>query len=80
MSREFDIAVFGASGFTGKLAAERLAHRAKSDPPRRVALAGRDLAKLGAVNAEIGGDFALLKADAADETSLAELAGRARVG
>ena len=34
MSQEFDIAVFGASGFIGKLVAEYLAQRQRSDPPR----------------------------------------------
>jgi short subunit dehydrogenase-like uncharacterized protein len=79
MGREFDIAVFGASGFTGRLVAEYLAGRAKTDPPRRVALAGRDPDRLAAVNAEVGGDFAIVEADASRPASLAELARRSRV-
>ncbi len=81
MAREFDIAVFGASGFTGKLVAEYLAQRDKTDPPRRWALAGRDLDKLEAVRAEAGArpDTALLHADADDAASLADLARRSRV-
>ena len=79
MSRDFDIAIYGASGFTGKLVAEYLAGLAKSGPPRRVALAGRDAAKLAAVNAEIGADFPVIVADSADPASLADLARRTRV-
>ena len=59
MSRDFDIAVFGASGFTGKLVAEHLAKLDKSDRPRRWALAGRDLEKLAAVQKQTGADVAL---------------------
>jgi len=79
MSRDFDIAVFGASGFTGKLVAEYLALRDKTDAPRRWALAGRDLAKLAAVQTETGADAALIHADSDDPASLADLARRARV-
>ena len=81
MGRDFDIAVFGATGFTGKLAAEYLAGRAGSDPPRRLALAGRDLGKLAAARAESGlpKDTPLLRADSGDPSSLADLARRSRV-
>jgi short subunit dehydrogenase-like uncharacterized protein len=81
MSREWDIAVFGASGFTGKLVAEYLAGRAKTDPPRRIALAGRDLHKLVAVRAEAGlaAETPLVRADSADPALLADLARRSRV-
>ena len=78
MSREFDIAIFGASGFTGKLVAEYFAQARRTDPPRRLALAGRDLAKLDAVRAEVGlpEDTPLVRADSDDP---AELARRSRV-
>jgi short subunit dehydrogenase-like uncharacterized protein len=76
MSREFDIAIYGASGFTGKLVAEYLAGLGGS---RRVALAGRDAAKLAAVNAEIGAEFPVLVADSSDQGALADLARRSRV-
>jgi short subunit dehydrogenase-like uncharacterized protein len=78
VSREFDIAIFGASGFTGKLVAEYFAQRRETDPPRRLALAGRDAAKLAAVRAESGlpEDTPLVTADSDDP---AELARRSRV-
>jgi short subunit dehydrogenase-like uncharacterized protein len=79
MSRDFDIALFGASGFTGKLVAEYFAGRQATDPPRRLALAGRDLDKLAAVQAELGLSAELVRADSDDPASLADLARRARV-
>ena len=79
MSRDIDIAIYGASGFTGKLVAEYLAGLAPSEPRLRIALAGRDAAKLAAVNAEIGAEFPVVVADSADPASLAALARRSRV-
>lgn len=76
MSREFDLVVHGATGFTGKLVAEYLAGRGHG---RRWAMSGRSLAKLEAVREEIGADAALIEADAADPASLAALASRAKV-
>ena len=75
-NREFDIVVYGATGFTGKLVAEYLAGRGHG---KRWAMAGRSLAKLEAVRAELGADAALIEADAADEASIRAMAGRARV-
>jgi short subunit dehydrogenase-like uncharacterized protein len=48
MSRDFDIALFGASGFTGQPVAERLVDRVKTVPSLWVALAGRDLGEAAA--------------------------------
>ena len=79
MSRDFDIAIFGASGFTGRLVAERFADLAKSGPPRRLALAGRDPAKLAAVRAETGLAAEIVTVDSADPAALADLARRACV-
>jgi short subunit dehydrogenase-like uncharacterized protein len=50
-SRQFDLVVFGATGYTGKLTAE---HITKSLPTNlRWAVAGRSASKLEAVVAEI---------------------------
>ena len=49
---EFDVVVWGASGFTGRLAAEKLAARAGSD--LRWAIGGRNRAKLEDVHAGLG--------------------------
>jgi short subunit dehydrogenase-like uncharacterized protein len=81
MAQRFDLIVFGASGFTGRLVAEYLHGRYGVDKSLRWALAGRSLERLTAVRAGIGaGDrLALLEADAADASALRALVRRARV-
>ena len=81
MTREFDVVVYGASGFTGKLVAEHIAHLGKTAPPLRWALAGRNAEKLAAVRAASGApdDTTLLRAESHDAAALADLARRARV-
>jgi short subunit dehydrogenase-like uncharacterized protein len=78
MSRPFDLVLFGATGFTGRLVAEVLMRRAVG---LRWALAGRNLQKLAEVAEGLGASdqLPLLHADAADEASLARLAGQASV-
>ena len=81
--RQYDIALFGATGFTGGLTATYLAENAP--PDLRWALVGRNRAKLEAVQrglAEAAPEAAvpdLLEADAADSAALAKVAGSARV-
>jgi len=81
--REFDIVLFGATGFTGGLTAEYLAAHAPEGC--RWALAGRNEAKLADVRKRLAGmdsglaDLPLLHADSGDAASLADVAGRARV-
>ena len=78
--RPYDIALFGATGFTGSLSAEYLSRNAP--PGLRWALAGRNPAKLEAVRTRLGAKRAalpLLRADVTDQASLRELAGSARV-
>jgi short subunit dehydrogenase-like uncharacterized protein len=52
MTKEFDIVVHGATGFTGRLIAEYLLTR--SDTGLTWAMGGRSLDKLQAVRDEIG--------------------------
>ncbi|GAA0951031.1 saccharopine dehydrogenase family protein [Actinocorallia libanotica] len=74
--REYDVVLYGATGFTGGLTAEYLAgHAGKT----RWALAGRDRAKLEAVRERLGVDVPLLHADSEDPASLEELALSARL-
>ena len=75
---EFDLVVYGASGFTGRLVADYLAGAYGGD--LKWAMAGRDAAKLAAVRSEIGApsDTPIVVADAADDASVAELARRSR--
>lgn len=77
-SRDHDVVLFGATGFTGRLVAQRLVER--TPPGVRVALAGRSLAKLAEVRAQLGetaADWPLLLCDAADQASMARVAGSA---
>jgi short subunit dehydrogenase-like uncharacterized protein len=71
-SRKFDIVVYGATGFTGRLVAEYLAARYKNDKQLKWAMAGRSLDKLKSVRDAIGApsDTPLIVADASDPASL----------
>jgi short subunit dehydrogenase-like uncharacterized protein len=73
--RQYDVVVYGASGFVGRLLAEYLATHAPDGA--RVALAGRSAAKLEALRSELPGaarGWPVLVADAADQDALATLA------
>ncbi|HWV97010.1 MAG TPA: saccharopine dehydrogenase NADP-binding domain-containing protein [Xanthobacteraceae bacterium] len=71
-SAPFDVVVYGASGFTGRLVAEYLVSRSGQPRDLKWAMAGRSLDKLAAVRDEIGApkDTPLIVADAADPASL----------
>lgn len=78
-TREFDIVLYGATGFSGKLTAEYLARAAART---RIALAGRDTERLRAVRQTLGPaarQWPLLIADAAQPATLAAMAQRTRV-
>ncbi len=79
--KNFDLIVFGASGFTGRLVAEYLNSSYGVDGDVRWALAGRNLDKLAEVRAQFGAgnSLQLLRADAADAASLAALVKQAKV-
>lgn len=76
--KEFDLIVFGATGFTGRLVAEYL--HLSGAGGARWAIAGRSLDKLGQVRDELHlpPSVALLKADATDAASLKALVARTR--
>ncbi len=78
-AREFDIVLYGATGFVGKLTAEYLA-RAGGDA--RIALAGRSADRLLAVRDTLGEaaqSWPVLRADAASPSTLNEMAARTQV-
>ena len=77
---EFDIIVYGASGFTGRLVAEYLAQRYGVGGEVKWAMAGRSAAKLAAVRDEIGApaETPLVEADADDPASLRAMVSRAK--
>src|SRR5215204_5472399 len=79
-AREFDIVLFGATGFVGRLTARHLA--AEADPAVRIALAGRSLTRLHELSQELGDaaqGWPLLVIDATDEQAVTHLASRASV-
>jgi short subunit dehydrogenase-like uncharacterized protein len=80
MSKEFDVIVFGATGFTGRLVAEYLNTRYGAGGEVKWAMAGRSAARLEEVRSLIGApsNIALITADAADAAALATLVARAR--
>lgn len=79
--REFDLVVYGATGFTGRLVAEYLAEKYADDEDLTWAMAGRSEEKLAAVRDEIGAraDTPLVVADAKDTDSLRSMAERTKV-
>ncbi|MEM1409263.1 MAG: saccharopine dehydrogenase NADP-binding domain-containing protein [Pseudomonadota bacterium] len=74
MAKDFDIIVYGASGFTGRLVAEYLGNSGHQS----FAMAGRSEDKLKAVRDELGLDAPLVVADGEDEAALKSLAERAK--
>jgi short subunit dehydrogenase-like uncharacterized protein len=77
--REFDIVLYGATGFAGKLTAEYLS-RAGGDA--RIALAGRSQDKLRAVRDTLGEkaqSWPLIAADASQPSTLTAMAEQTRV-
>ncbi|MFI5540477.1 saccharopine dehydrogenase family protein [Nocardia sp. NPDC051900] len=79
-TREFDLVLFGATGFVGKLTAEYLTEAAPESA--RIALAGRSLDKLTTVRDDLGptaANWGLVVADSTDQSALDELAARTKV-
>ena len=81
MKKEFDVIVFGATGFTGRLVAEYLNATYGSTGDVSWAMAGRSQAKLAEVRDLIGvsAGVPLITVDANDPKALASLVARTRV-
>ncbi|PKP99733.1 MAG: saccharopine dehydrogenase [Alphaproteobacteria bacterium HGW-Alphaproteobacteria-13] len=81
-SRDLDIVVYGATGFTGRLVAEYFAqhYKGRKDAPKW-AMAGRSFAKLAEVRDLIGAgeETPLVVADASDPASLDAMAASTKV-
>jgi short subunit dehydrogenase-like uncharacterized protein len=77
--RAFEIVLYGATGYTGRLVAEHLLKTYGVGGKVQWAVAGRDAAKLAAVMAEIGAPNGLpiIVADAGDPASLEAMVGQA---
>jgi short subunit dehydrogenase-like uncharacterized protein len=79
-TREFDIVVYGASGFVGTLLAHYLAEHAP--PGTKIALAGRNREKLEQVRAQLPGEalnWPIILADASSVDALNDMARRTTV-
>lgn len=78
-NREFDVIIYGATGFTGRLVAEYMDAEYGKDV--RWAMAGRSLKKLKSVRDEMGvdKDTALIVADSSDAASLKSMAEKTKV-
>ena len=77
--REFDIVLYGATGFVGKLTAQYLA---RAGGQARIALAGRSADRLLAVRDTLGEpaqSWPLIVADASQPSTLNDMAARAQV-
>lgn len=84
MARDFDLILFGATGFTGRLCAEYLAQRGEL-APERWAIAGRQRAKLEDIRANLAtidprlAGLAILEASTDNPASLRAMAARTKV-
>mgnify|MGYP006395385031 FL=1 len=82
MAKQFDIVIYGATGYTGRLVAEHFLREYGDRPDAPTwAMAGRNPDKLAEVKREIGApdDTPTIVADAADATSLAQMCEQAKV-
>ena len=80
-AQEFDVVVYGATGFTGKLVCEHLMRVYGAEGALRWAMAGRDEEKLKTVRNDIGASYKLpiIIAGSTDSNALDAMAHRARV-
>lgn len=79
-SREFDIIIWGASGFTGRLVAEYLFKQYGISGNLKWAMAGRNQQKLETVRASIADkSVPIVVADSSDETSIKQMVLRTKV-
>jgi short subunit dehydrogenase-like uncharacterized protein len=81
LPRVYDLIVYGASGFTGRLVAEHLLGTYGATGEIKWAMAGRNTGKLAEVRDLIGGpsSLPLIAADASDPASLKVMAENAKV-
>jgi len=80
-NRDYDVVLYGASGFTGRQTAQYFAEKAQPGEARW-AIAGRNREKLEAVKTRIGAaarDADVLVADSRDQTAIDDIVSRTRV-
>ena len=80
LSREFDVIVWGASGFTGRLVALYLFNKYGATGDLKWAMGGRNLTKLEKVRDEVADkNIPLVIADSNDKVSLLNMVNRTKV-
>jgi short subunit dehydrogenase-like uncharacterized protein len=80
-NRTFDVVIYGASGYTGRLVAEHLWNKYGKHQSFKLAIAGRDPEKLQSVKTVLhaGDDLGMLIADAENLGSLINMANNTRL-
>jgi short subunit dehydrogenase-like uncharacterized protein len=80
-NRTFDITIFGASGYTGRLVAEYLWNKYGKNQSFKLAIAGRNIEKLQSLRTDLnaGDELGILFADAEDPGSLTTIATNTRL-
>ncbi len=78
--REFDVIIWGATGFTGALVAQYLLDQYGVDQSLKWAIAGRDIGKLDALKASLGDNtLHIVVADSFDEKKIGAMVLRSKV-
>ncbi len=77
-TRDLDLVLYGATGFTGRQSARYLA-ASEDARPLRWAIAGRSAQKLEELRRELGADVEVVVADAADAPAIGAMVARCRV-
>ena len=78
--REFDVVIFGASGYTGKLVAEYMQREYGTDKSIKYAIAGRNTQKLLEIKKDLSlnVDITILEVDSTDNNSLDKMTASAK--
>lgn len=80
-NKEFDIIIYGATGFTGKLVAQYVFQQYGAGVELKWAIAGRNIEKLASARDEIGctDSIPLISADSSDQESLRAMVDRTKL-
>ena len=80
MAKKYDVIIWGATGFTGRLVAEYINHQYGVDQSLRWAMAGRNMDKMSTVAKEMGiSGIDFIQADSHDRSSLDDMCAQGKV-